>query len=250
MIVSVRFPVEGHIWVRAQTQVLFSSSLQALHYFVTYPSHSMNNPLYLIPMQGTGALEISLVWNLKIVLVLCLVLEGQSNIPYCQFGNAVLMHCQILWYTWKAVWYWISSAFIRSCTVFALVFVMEANVLHNNQRYLMRVAFYSKADKPVALISGLNWNLDCWFLWREENRRTRRKTLRAGTRTNNKLNPHVTPGPGIEPRPQRWEASALTTAPSLLPRLPCSFSNPNRDKAFMSSKWKLWVPACICHWLY
>ena len=64
---------------------------------------------------------------------------------------------------------------------------------------------------------GSNWNLECWFLWREENRRTRRKTLGAGTRTNNKLNPHVTPGPGIEPGPQRWEASALTTAPSLLP---------------------------------
>ena len=31
-------------------------------------------------------------------------------------------------------------------------------------------------------------------LWREENRRTRRKTLGAGTRTNNKLNPHMAPG--------------------------------------------------------
>ena len=88
---------------------------------------------------------------------------------------------------------------------------------NNNQRYLVRVTLNSKADKPVALISGSNWNLECWFLWREENRRTRRKTLGAGTRTNNKLNPHVTPGPGIEPGPQRWEASALTTAPSLLP---------------------------------
>ena len=33
------------------------------------------------------------------------------------------------------------------------------------------------------------------------------------TRTNNKLNPHMTPGLGIEPGPQRWEASALTTTP-------------------------------------
>ena len=32
----------------------------------------------------------------------------------------------------------------------------------------------------------------CWFLWREENRRTRRKTLGARTRTNKKLNPHDT----------------------------------------------------------
>ena len=30
----------------------------------------------------------------------------------------------------------------------------------------------------------------CWFLWREENRSIRRKTLGARTRTNNKLNPH------------------------------------------------------------
>ena len=74
---------------------------------------------------------------------------------------------------------------------------------HNNQRYLVRVTLNTKADKPVALISGSNWNLECWFLWREENRRTRRKTLRAGTRTNNKLYPHVTPGPGIEPGPKR-----------------------------------------------
>ena len=37
------------------------------------------------------------------------------------------------------------------------------------------------------------------FKWSEENRRTRRKTLGARMRTNNKLNPHMTPGPGIEP---------------------------------------------------
>ena len=43
------------------------------------------------------------------------------------------------------------------------------------------------------------------------------KTLGARTRTNNKLNPHMTPSPGIEPGPHWWEASALTTAPSLLP---------------------------------
>ncbi len=34
----------------------------------------------------------------------------------------------------------------------------------------------------------------CWFFRREENRRTRRKTLRSKARTNNKLNPHMAPG--------------------------------------------------------
>ena len=42
--------------------------------------------------------------------------------------------------------------------------------------------------------------------------------LRARTRTSNKLTPRiVTPSPGIEPGPHRWKASALTTAPCLLP---------------------------------
>ena len=36
-------------------------------------------------------------------------------------------------------------------------------------------------------------------------------------RTNNRLNPHMTPGPGIEPGTHWWEASALTTTSSLLP---------------------------------
>ena len=39
----------------------------------------------------------------------------------------------------------------------------------------------------------------------------------AEKRTNNKLNPHMTSSPGIEPGPHWWKASALTTAPSLLP---------------------------------
>ena len=46
------------------------------------------------------------------------------------------------------------------------------------------------------------------------------KPLGSGTRTNNKLNPLLTLSLGIEPGPQWWEGSALTTAPSLLPNLP------------------------------
>ena len=40
------------------------------------------------------------------------------------------------------------------------------------------------------------------------------KPLGARTRTNkNKLNPDMTPSPGILPGPQWWEVSALSTAP-------------------------------------
>ena len=66
----------------------------------------------------------------------------------------------------------------------------------------------------------------CWFLWREDNQTTRRKTLGAGTRTNNNLNPHMTQSPGFEPRPHWWEAGALTTVPFLLPSSPAPFLLP------------------------
>ena len=41
------------------------------------------------------------------------------------------------------------------------------------------------------------------------------KPLGAKERTKNKLNPHMAWTPGFEPGPHWWEASALTTAPSL-----------------------------------
>ena len=59
----------------------------------------------------------------------------------------------------------------------------------------------------------------CWFLGRGENRSTRRKTSRSKDENQQRLNPHMTPSPGIKPGPHWWEASALTTAPSLLPTL-------------------------------
>jgi len=59
--------------------------------------------------------------------------------------------------------------------------------------------------------SRSNWNLEVLVF--EE----RGKPLGARKRTNNKLNPHMTPGPGVEPGPHWWEVSALTTASSLLP---------------------------------
>ena len=43
------------------------------------------------------------------------------------------------------------------------------------------------------------------------------KDIMGRMRTNNKLNPHVTPGPGIEPKPRWCEVSPLTTVSSPLP---------------------------------
>ena len=70
--------------------------------------------------------------------------------------------------------------------------------------------------EPEAHDKVLDYNPDrigiwkCCVLRRGENRSTRRKTYRS------KLNPPMTPSPGNESGPHRWEASALTTVPSLL----------------------------------
>ena len=74
--------------------------------------------------------------------------------------------------------------------------------------------YHSSTEKPVALRFLIEFELGkvgfCGG----------RKTLETRTRTDNKLNPHMTPGLGIETKPHWWEESALTTAPSLLPLPP------------------------------
>ena len=67
-----------------------------------------------------------------------------------------------------------------------------------------------------AVYSQSNWNLEV-LVFVEVGSRS--KTLEARTRTNNKPNPQMSLGPGIEPGTHWWKASALTTAPSLLPYL-------------------------------
>ena len=54
-----------------------------------------------------------------------------------------------------------------------------------------------------------------WPFWKEENRRTRRKTLEE-EREPTTNSTHIWHRAGIEPGPHWWQASALTTAPSLL----------------------------------
>ena len=65
--------------------------------------------------------------------------------------------------------------------------------------------------------SRSNWNLEMLIFVEGGKPENPEKNPRSKARTNNKLNPHMTPGPGIEPGTHWWEASALTTAPTLLP---------------------------------
>ena len=64
------------------------------------------------------------------------------------------------------------------------------------------------------LIIGV-WNVGFWG--KEKTGVPGEKPLRARERTNNKLNPYMALTLGFEPWPHWWEASALTTAPPLLP---------------------------------
>ena len=68
------------------------------------------------------------------------------------------------------------------------------------------------------LNSRLNWNLE--MLVFEEGGKPEDSEKKPGMRmrTDNKLNSHVMPSLGIKPGPHWWEATALTTAPSLLPQ--------------------------------
>ena len=68
------------------------------------------------------------------------------------------------------------------------------------------------------MIKCLNWNFEMLvFEERGKPGYAKKNFSEQKTRTNNELNPHMTPSPGIEPEPNWWEVSALTTAPSLLP---------------------------------
>ena len=67
-------------------------------------------------------------------------------------------------------------------------------------------------------IPGSNWNLEMLGFEEGKTGVPGEKPLVAEKRTNNKLNPHMTTGPGIELGTHWWKASALTTAPSLLPK--------------------------------
>ena len=58
----------------------------------------------------------------------------------------------------------------------------------------------------------------CWFLKRGENRSTRRKTSRSKGENQQQTQPTYGLNARFEPRAHWWEASALTTAPLLLPK--------------------------------
>ena len=81
------------------------------------------------------------------------------------------------------------------------------------------------------------------FLEERVNRSTQKKPIGAEKRTN-KLNPHMTPDLGIESGPHWWEASALTTVPSLHPKsLTASASFKGQAYKLTTVKWTIFESA-------
>ena len=80
----------------------------------------------------------------------------------------------------------------------------------------------------LSTISRSNWNLEMLVFVEGGKPEYPEKNPRSRDENHNKLNPHMTPRPG----PHWWEASALTTAPSLLP----SFI-PRADKTTVIPGW-------------
>ena len=100
---------------------------------------------------------------------------------------------------------------------FLVLLLPILGTVYNNNYFIL----VSMSSSALALIGdtfqariGI-WK--CWFLRRGENRSTRGKNLSEQRREPTTNSTHMTPGPGIEPGTHWCEASALTTAPSLLP---------------------------------
>ena len=68
------------------------------------------------------------------------------------------------------------------------------------------------------------------------------KTSWSKDENQQKLNPNMTPSPGIEHRPHWWEASTLTTAPSLLPQWDCKFGKKQQQQQKHRSIWSWKFP--------
>ena len=106
-----------------------------------------------------------------------------------------------------------------------------------------------RLTNPWPWTSRSNWNLEMLIFEEEENRRSWRKTLGARARTNNKLNPHMTPGPGNEPGTHWWEASARTTASSLLPCNSRHIATKTKENRYAVTYWTEDLITKVTAWL-
>ena len=70
----------------------------------------------------------------------------------------------------------------------------------------------------MGTLSRPNWNLQM-LVFQERGKPEYPEKICRSKDENQEINLQMRPSPGIEPGSHWWEASALTTAPSLLPKL-------------------------------
>ena len=114
------------------------------------------------------------------------------------------------------IWYWLESnqdhiggrqSTLTTATSLLLQRLLY-ELVYGNLIILNELQLYleiSLSWVSCCYLSWLNWNLECWFLWREKKPEILEKNPVSRARTNKKLNPHI---------PHQWQASALKiTAP-------------------------------------
>ena len=95
---------------------------------------------------------------------------------------------------------WLNVAFILGQEVVLFSGQSEQKSLYKKNKINGNFSgIHGVALTSTRLFPDRNGIWKCWFLRREENRSTRRKTLGVETRTNNKLNLHMTPRPESDP---------------------------------------------------
>ena len=119
-----------------------------------------------------------------------------------------------------------NDTFVANPAIMQGLSSLRSGNLHQNTNELVRKNGGRDQGVEIPLLlptfSCSNWNLECWSLWREENRRTREKTL--GARTNNKpiTNPSYVKYQPLEP--VSWRPGNLRDPKSCFVFYPDGFS--------------------------
>ena len=121
------------------------------------------------------------------------------------------------WWRWWRWWWWWWWWYVHKLWVKTGNYFIQKSI--SNQFYLSSIAWGVVAQSPEPGAHVLNARAfrielefrNVGFCGEKKTGVPGEKPLGAEKRTNNKLNPHMTSSPGIDPRPHWWKASALTS---------------------------------------
>ena len=85
--------------------------------------------------------------------------------------------------------------------VFPLAYALKSRPIEVKINKINKLEFAVAPPHGGSSSTDFRWNLKMLVFVEGREQENPEKTLGAGTRTNTKFNPHMTPGPGIEPGP-------------------------------------------------